>query len=99
MLLLSFNFLAATQDISVDSLAVYALLPEELGAGSIPFEVNLIALKPFEKKLVEKYRSLGPCFKDSRRFGVTKNKSKIRNIPYTSENFIQHLQFFHFFLS
>jgi hypothetical protein len=33
VLLLSFNLLAATQDISVDSLAVFALLPEELGAG------------------------------------------------------------------
>ena len=30
---------SAQEDISVDSLAVYALLPEELGAGSIPFEV------------------------------------------------------------
>ncbi len=33
VLLFVLNLLAATQDISVDSLAVHALEPEELGAG------------------------------------------------------------------
>ena len=33
VLLFALNLLAATQDISVDSLAVHALAPEELGAG------------------------------------------------------------------
>lgn len=34
ILLFTFNLLAATQDISVDSLAIQALAPEELGAGN-----------------------------------------------------------------
>jgi hypothetical protein len=37
VLLFTFNFLAATQDISVDSLAVLSLTPEELGAGQYDF--------------------------------------------------------------
>ena len=40
VLLFALNLLAATQDISVDSLAVHALKPEELGAGSKTFNIT-----------------------------------------------------------
>jgi hypothetical protein len=56
-LLFTFNLLAATQDISVDSLAVHALLPEELGAGRFLPGTNVIIFF----KLAQKWAN---CFID-----------------------------------